>query len=95
MVPRKERPSPEELVGYKPPTPDTNYDEYDGISIRQQRGFWLTDWRRKQEEKRTNADGKEPLPGHEESRAIPSGRQPFDPTAGSLEQMVHSLRRPK
>jgi len=90
MIPVGERPSPEALVGEKPPTPGPDYSD-----VRLERGYFLTKWHRQQEQKRSGGD-KQPLYGHEEPEEIspiPSGREPFDPRVGSLEEMVHSIRR--
>jgi hypothetical protein len=76
MVPRKDRPSPEELIDYVGDPdfePDPDYSE-----VRIQRALWLRDYHRREEQKREQGNDKS-LPGHDEDPFQSQGnRHGFD-----------------
>lgn len=77
MVPRKDRPSPDELLEYTTQYIDGEPD-YDEADVRPQLGAWLYDYRRKQEEERdqkAESDGREPF----DDVLIDGARTGFDP----------------
>lgn len=85
IVPRDERPVPDELTNYKSVYPDGD-PQYD--NVRPQLAAWLYDYRRKQDEDRGKEDGREPF---EDDAVVQGGRSGYDPE--SFEGIERAIQR--
>lgn len=90
MVPRKDRPLPEDLEGYvrqSPPEPDFTL-------YRRELGDWLADHRREEEEKRENeSNGRQPLFGHEQNDyLVEGGRRGFNRDDFDMDKIVTVIK---
>jgi len=89
-VPRKDRPSVEELENYvRRSEPDLDYSAY-----RRESWDWLTDYRREEEEKREQqASGRQRLPGHETNEyLVNGGRRGFNPDDFDMDEIVRVVK---
>jgi hypothetical protein len=92
MIPRKDRPMPDELDGYEREfDDDPDYSQY-----RRERANFIYDWQRREEIKRIEDEKRTPLEGHDLGPPPRGSQTGFDKDGFSLASVVKTIEtRPK